>query len=408
MAEKKPLYGNIWRENLLKALDVINSSESFMFSGDIDPDSVGSMLSLSLYLNELGKKVFVIFPEFLGEKLDFFEKIIEYNSITILRKKEQILAAKDEIDTIVFCDTANRKLVPHYSFIAENIFVKKPKVIEIDHHFGADSEELIDYSIKLFREANANTEIIGELLLSYHEKYHESSDPFDQRNIILCLITGILGDTVGGKIITYKKDYDYWMDLLQSRLKNITRWRKENNQRVLDCKDSKFGDSKQILDYLNRLTAEQKACFNMLNNRVEIKGRIGFLNLLGSNQEEVKNTYKPFNSYWFADIQNLLLNSVPEKSGCAGMLVFEGENAAGENCFFIKIRRAANFSGIDLRTAEDKLKSLFGDLYMGGGGHAGAVSFRVHRMDEKEILEKIETFCDFLNEILMASSSKPN
>ena len=90
------------------------------------------------------------------------------------------------------------------------------------------------------------------------------------------------------------------------------------------------------------------------------------------------------------------------------MLVFEGKNAEGEDCFFIKIRRAAKFSGIDLRTAEDKLKSLFNDLYMGGGGHAGAVSFRVHRMDEKEILEKIETICDFLNEILVASSSKRN
>ena len=408
MAEKKPLDGNIWRENLLEALDVINSSESFMFSGDIDPDSVGSMLSLSLYLSQLDKKAFLIFPEFLGENLDFFEKIIEYNSITILRNKEQILAVKDDIETIVFCDTANTKLVPHYSFIAENILAQKPKVIEIDHHFGADSEEFTDYSIKLFREANANTEIVGKLLLTYHEKYHESPDPFDQRNIILCLITGILGDTVGGKITPYKKDYDYWMDLLQSRLKNITRWREESNERVLDCKDSKFGDPKQILDYLNRLTAEQEACFNILNNRAEIKGRISFLNLLPSNREEIKNTYKPFDSYWFADIQNFLLNSVPEKSGFAGMLIFEGKNADGEDCFFIKIRRAAKFSGIDLRTAEDKLKSLFGDLYMGGGGHAGAVSFRVHRMDEKEILEKIQTICDFLNEILVASSNKPN
>ena len=127
----------------------------------------------------------------------------------------------------------------------------------------------------------------------------------------------------------------------------------------------------------------------MLNNLAEIKGQIGFLNLLGSNQEEIKNTYKTFDSYWFADIQNFLLNSVPEKSGCAGMLVFEGKNVDGEDCFFIKIRRAAKFSGIDLRTTEDKLKSLFGDLYMGGGGHAGAVSFRVHRMDEKEILSLI-------------------
>ena len=217
-----------------------------------------------------------------------------------------------------------------------------------------------------------------------------------------------MGDTAGGKITPYKQDYDYWMDLLQSRLKNITRWREGSNGRALDCKNSKFGDPKQILDYLNRLTAEQETCFNMLSNLAEIKGLIGFLNLLGSNQEEIKNTYKTFDSYWFADIQNFLLNSLPEKSGFAGVLVFEGKNADDEDCFFIKIRRAAKFSRIDLRTTEDKLKSLFGDLYMGGGGHAGAVSFRVHRMGEKETLMKIETICDFLNEILIASSNKPN
>lgn len=408
MNKKKPLEDNAWRENLREALNVINSSESFMFSGDIDPDSVGSMLSLSLYLNQLDKKVFLILPEFIGENLDFFEAIIKYNSIRILRNKEQIQAVKDEVETVVFCDTANTKLVPHYSFIAENILTQKPKIIEIDHHFGADSEELTDYGIKLFRKANANTEIIGKLLLTYHEKYHEGPNPFDQRNIILGLITGLLGDTVGGKVIPYKEDYNYWMDMLQERLKNITRWRGGDKERVLDCRDSKFGDPKQILDYMNRLTSEQEACFNLLNDRAEMKGQIGFLNLFPSTQEEVKDTCKPFGSDWFADIQNFLLNSVPEKSGCAGMVVFKGENADGEECFFIKIRRAVKFSGIDLRTAEDKLKDLFGDLYMGGGGHAGAVSFRTHTMDEKEFLEKIETIFDFFNQSLVASSDKTN
>ncbi|MEK9627946.1 MAG: DHH family phosphoesterase [Nitrospinota bacterium] len=406
MNEKKPLDGNVWRDNLKDALDLINSSESFLFSGDIDPDSVGSMLSLSLYLHQLDKKVYLILPEYLGENLDFFEKIIEYNAITILRNKDQIESVKNDIETIIFCDTANTKLVPHYSFIAEKILTRKPKVIEIDHHFGADSEELTDYGIKLFRKANANTEIIGKILLTYHEKYHEGPNPFDQRNIILGLITGMLGDTVGGKVIPYKEDYDDWMDLLQDRLKSITRWRESDPDRGPDDKESKFGDPKQILAYLNRLTEEQEACFNLLNSRVELKGKIGFLNLFPSTQEEVKNTCKPFDSDWFADIQNFLLNSVPEKSGCAGMVVFEGQNADGEDCFFIKIRRAVKFQGIDLRTAEEKLKGLFGDLYMGGGGHAGAVSFRIHTMDEKEFLEKIETIFEFFNQSLMAASDK--
>ena len=49
MNGKKPLDDNVWRDNLRDAVNIINTNKNFLFSGDIDPDSVGSMLSLSLY-----------------------------------------------------------------------------------------------------------------------------------------------------------------------------------------------------------------------------------------------------------------------------------------------------------------------------------------------------------------------
>ncbi len=398
MKEKKPINGPTWDTNLSHAIDLINSSDCFLFSGDIDPDSVGSMLSLSLYLNQLDKKVFIVIPEPLGDNLDFFEKIIQYNSIGLLRNPKEIAAVKDEIEAVIFCDTANTKLVPFYSCISEDILSKKPNVIEIDHHFGADSEELTEYGTKLFRNANANTEIIGDILETLYNENPERPNPFSQRNIILGLITGMLCDTVGGKVIHYKEDYDRWMEKLGEQLKIITRWRDSaDNKRAEDCKASKFGDPKQILDYLNKLTEYQESCLNLLNSSIEIKGNTGVLNLLPSTYEEVHGTCQPFESDWFVDIMGLLLNSVPEKSGHAGVVIFEGQNAEGEDCVFIKIRRAVDFSGVDLRTAEDKIKELFGDLYMGGGGHAGAVSFRIHRLEEKELLAQLENLFDFFN-----------
>ncbi|MBT5551196.1 MAG: hypothetical protein HOJ79_12055 [Nitrospina sp.] len=397
MKEKKPINGSTWETNLSQAIGVINSSSSFLFSGDIDPDSVGSMLSLSLYLNQLDKKVFLIIPDTLGENLDFFEKIILYNSIRILRSQEEVEAVKDEIETVIFCDTANTKLVPFYPFISESILSKKPKVIEIDHHFGADSEELTDYGIKLFRNANANTEIIGTILETLYNEHPEGPNPLSQRNIILGLITGMLGDTVGGKVIHFKEDYDQWMGKLGEQLKEITRWRDADDKRGEDCRTDKFGDPKQILDYLNRLTEDQEVCFNLLSSRIEIKGKMGFLNLLPSTYQETKGNCQEFDSDWFVDIMSFLVNAVPEKSGHAGVVIFEGKNAEGEDCVFIKIRRAVDFSGVDLRTSEDKIKELFGDLYMGGGGHAGAVSFRVHLLEEKELLTRLENIFDFFN-----------
>ena len=34
---------------------------------------------------------------------------------------------------------------------------------------------------------------------------------------------------------------------------------------------------------------------------------------------------------------------------------------------------------------------------MGGGGHAGAASFRVHLLEEKELLARLENVFDFFN-----------
>ncbi len=402
MKEKKPIDGSTWDSNLSQAVDLINSSNSFLFSGDIDPDSVGSMLSLSLYLDQLEKKVFLIIPEPLGDNLDFFEKIIHYNSIRILRTQDDIDTVKDEIEAVIFCDTANTKLVPFYPHISKSILSRKPNVVEIDHHFGADSEELTDYGIKLFRNANANTEIIGDVLEMLYDKNPERPNPFSQRNIILGLITGILGDTVGGKVIHYKEDYDHWMQKLGDQLKNITRWRDSDEKRTEDSRTSKFGDATQVLDYLNKLTEDQESCLNLLNTRIESKGNMGFLSLLPSSYEEVHGTCQPFESDWFVDIMGLLLNSVPEQSGHAGIIIFEGKNAEAQDCIFIKIRRAVDFSGVDLRTGEGKIKELFGDLYMGGGGHAGAVSFRIHPLEEKELLAQLDNLFDFFNNAIDA------
>jgi len=237
-----------------------------------------------------------------------------------------------------------------------------------------------------------------------YDKNPQGPNPFSQRNIILGLITGMLGDTVGGKVIPFKEDYDHWMEKLGGQLKEITRWRGTDDKRGEDCADSKFGDPKQILNYLNRLTEDQEVCFNLLNDRIEHKGKMGFLSLLPSTYQDVKGDCQAFDSDWFVDIMNFLVNSVPEKSGHAGVVVFEGKNAEGTECIFIKIRRAVDFSGVDLRTGEDLIKKLFGNLYMGGGGHAGAVSFRIHPLGEKELMQHLETLFGFFNDAIEANA----
>jgi len=399
MKQKSPTPKSLWEANLEQAASLIHENRTFLFSADIDPDSLGSMLSLALYLRARGKTVYMILSDSLGDNLDYLERIIDYNCIRILRNVEEIDRVTDQIESVIFCDTANTKLVPFFPFIWEKLLSRNIPVIEIDHHFGADSEMIAGQAVTLFRNANATTEITAELLKKLHQKYPAEPHPFSQRNILISLLTGLLGDTVGGRFVPHRESYDYWMKNLGDGLQKNTRWRKPNGVRPGDDKTTKFGNPDQLLNHLNRLSEEQEHCIQTLKSRMIVNGGVGSLNLLNSTYAQVKNVCRPYNSPWFTGILAFLLNEIPGESGKVGLVYFHGKNAEDKDCIYIKMRRAKN-SGIDLRQAENPLRTVFHGKYMGGGGHAGAVSFRVHPHDEHEFLAKFEKVVDSLKQHL--------
>ncbi|QPJ64957.1 MAG: hypothetical protein G3M78_05980 [Candidatus Nitrohelix vancouverensis] len=397
MTEKLPQTGDVWENNLARAVAIFEDHDSFLFGGDIDPDSVGSMMSLSLYLVKIGKRAGILISENLGDNLDYFEKIIAYNGIEVLRNVEDIKKSGSSYEALVFCDTANTKLVPFFAELSEHVLPQNPIIVEIDHHFGADSEQIREDSAHLFREANANTEIIGELLNKLKSRNPSFPAPFEQRNILLGLITGLLGDTVGGRVVHYRKDFDSWLEILGGALEKNTRLRSATPDRPGDTKWSKFSSPKEILQYLDKLTDEQQKCLDRMESRISIQDGLGVLNILNSTYGEVADCCREYNSDWFSELLATLVNLVPEKSGKVGAVVFNGKNAEGADCIFMKFRRAVDYDGFDLRTAEDLIRSTFNSHYMGGGGHAGAVSFRVSPHDESQFLASFQKITDFVH-----------
>ena len=396
MPKKLPITGETWIGNLDRAASLIGEKENFLFCGDIDPDSVGSMVSLALFLRLMDKQAAVVLPNGLNENLNYLTSILNHNSIRILNTEDEIKKLGSKVDTVIICDTANAKLIPFYSIILEEFIEKSVQVIEIDHHFGADSEAVAEKGIKLFREANATTEIIGELLQGLARKFPETTDPFSQRNILIGLITGLLGDTAGGKVIAFKQDFDYWMKQLGGRLAENTRWRKTKNGRPGDSKSSKFETPDKIREYLDCLTVQQEEYLAVLMKGIDRQDGLGFLNLMNSAYKKIETICKPNDSDWFADILGFLLNHVPEETGKIGVVCYHGKNAEGKDCIFIKLRRSTEYDGFDLRQVEDPIKRAFDGYYMGGGGHPGAASFRVASHDEKEFFLRFQPVADFI------------
>ena len=87
-----------------------------------------------------------------------------------------------------------------------------------------------------------------------------------------------------------------------------------------------------------------------------------------STYKEVETVCQPYNSGWFADILRFLLNRVPEEAGKIGVICYNGKNAEGKDCIFVKLRRAVDYDGFDLRQVEGQLKGAFDGFYMGAGG----------------------------------------
>ena len=396
MSQKLPIIDEDWVGNIKRAVSLIGEKENFLFCGDIDPDSVSSMVSLALFLRLLDKQATIILPNGLSENLNYLTSILNHNSIRILKTENEIKNLGSNVEAVIICDTANAKLVPFYSVLLEEFVEKNVQVIEIDHHFGADSEAVTEGGIKLFREANATTEIIGELLQNLARKFPETADPFSQRNILIGLITGLLGDTAGGKAIPFKKDFDYWMKRLGGELTQNTRWRKAKDGRPGDDKNSKFETPGKIREYLDHLSSQQEECLAVLTDRIDKKDGFGFLNLMSSACEEVENTCKPNGLDWFVDILGFLLNHIPEEAGKVGVVCYNGKNAEGKKCIFIKLRQAIEYNRFDLRQVEAHIKKAYEGYYMGGGGHPSAVSFRVVFFDEEKFISRFHPILDFI------------
>ena len=97
--------------------------------------------------------------------------------------------------------------------------------------------------------------------------------------------------------------------------------------------------------------------------------------------------------YILLEVREALLNKIPERSGKIGLLCCRGKAANGQDCIFLRIRRSSQYKGYDLRHAEGLIRNVFGDdNYLGGGGHPGAVSFRLQPQEEEQFLAKVHQF----------------
>jgi len=84
VSQKNPIKGETWADNIDRAVSLIGEKENFLFCGDIDPDSVCSMMSLALFLRLMDKQASIVLATGLSNNLYYLINILNHNSIRIL------------------------------------------------------------------------------------------------------------------------------------------------------------------------------------------------------------------------------------------------------------------------------------------------------------------------------------
>ncbi len=313
------------RDEFNKINELVASSKNILIASHRSPDedAVGSSLALKLAFKKQGIESSVFIADYSPKEYKFLPG---YNLI-----ESQL--RNDDFDLIFALDYGKIKRLS-----IDNLIVKNPKIITIDHHLDEGNEHLGE--VKILEPMSSTSEIIYSYL-------KESGWPID-RDIATCILTGIIGDTAG--FIHANTSYQTLLTVGELLSRGI-----QINKII-----------RQILN--SRSLVNKSEVFGQLLGRTEKYPELDMVYLLINHDD--------FESWHRTDLDNLVstINTVEDCKWALLLVEYErGKTKAS--------LRSEEYKGVDV----SKIASLFG-----GGGHKLASGFRVNKEPEKVLKEVIK------------------
>ncbi len=236
-------------------LDAMLSRHRFLLLGHRNPDEdcIASMVAFSLLLGKLYKNVEICLGEKVHEHFQYLLNICRYNSISLSEACESF---DNRIDTVVICDTPKRSMVERNSRIQKLLDDPNVLKIEIDHHIGADSSYIGDRGYCLVMNATSSSELVGHIALKMRNRSelvdHFQIDEVLSRNVILAILTGMIGDTNMGQFLKSRREQKFYR-IFSSMLNNLLAEE--------TVKESNFKSMDEVFRELHRLSTKEDRCY---------------------------------------------------------------------------------------------------------------------------------------------------
>ena len=347
--------------------DTILDRDSFLLLGHKDPDTdcIASLVAFALLLGKFHKEITIYLAGPVLAHFSYLVAICKYNGIDVAYGK---LPKGKTYSAIVILDTPKPDMIALNDEIEILMADKDIRKIEIDHHLEGDASCAGDEDYCLLREASSTCEIIGYLLL----KLSRQKDRFDKidfftRNLALAIITGIVGDSQMGKYLTTRREkfyYKVFTDIFAKLLGEKT------------LKNSKnLSSMEAVFDVIQNFSVQEKHCFEGI---MQLKNTEKSIYYICMTKEQSEKYIEEYGAELIVNVSKAAADNLAEDSSKLGLVAYYDEPSLSDFVQF-RLRRSAKYLHADLRTLLPGLK------IENGGGHPGAIGFRVRKDEIKDI-----------------------
>jgi nanoRNase/pAp phosphatase (c-di-AMP/oligoRNAs hydrolase) len=351
-------------------IDAMLEREHFLLLGHRSPDEdcIASMVAFALILDKFDKDARIFLQGPVHEHFQYLLNICKYNSIGVETDDKGLI---DLIDTVVVCDTPKPAMIDGDEGIHKLMESKDVRVIEFDHHIGADSSYIGDEGYRMVTEASSAAELVGHLAFKLRkrgellEKY-QINDLFT-RNLVLAILTGIIGDSKMGLLLKSSRERRYYQ-IFSTIFNNLLA--KETT------KETNFANMEQVFRELQRLSNSEEMCYNFFMKRKGFSPSIGWVVLTKEDMQELHK--KCDENETIVSVARAVADTLAEESGKISLVAYHGDPKDPELIQF-RMRRSQNYKSYDLR----KVLELFS--IENGGGHEGAIGFRISSQSIQDI-----------------------
>ncbi len=307
-----------------------------------DGDSVGSSVSLSLYLNKIGIENKIIFPD---PYPSFYSWVRGINNSIIASENLQLVDNLFKKSDLIFCLDFNNRNRVGINLSPSLINLTEKYVIVIDHH--TNPENFGDFEI-IDTNASSTCELVFNLI--------KSNGDYDLIDIPIAesIYIGLITDTGSFKYSSVSSS----THLIASKLKEIG---------------------------LNHVD---------IHNNIFDQNSLSKINLLGYALQKIKIDQNSSLAYLVLSQKELKQFNF-QKGDSEGFVNYCLSIKGIKNAFFL--REDKTLIKISLRSKGDVKMNEFSQKYYGGGGHQNAAGAAVESNDidtvTKKLIENFRSFC---------------